>query len=68
MNPLQDTEFQAQVRVSMNAILMNLETCLLKRQRNDLVLVGMYAVANSLIIHMVSIFYYIEWVTRKISE
>ncbi|RUS33418.1 PXA domain-containing protein [Jimgerdemannia flammicorona] len=52
MNHLDDAEFQAQVRVSMNAVIMNLEACLLRHQRNDLVLVAMYAVANSLIIHM----------------
>jgi hypothetical protein len=55
MNFYDSKEFEDEVRITMNVTLENLERSIQAHDSNDLILGMVYGVANSLIIHMVSL-------------
>ena len=55
MNFYGSKEFEDEVRITLNVTLENLERSIQAHDSNDLILGMVYGVANSLIIHMVSL-------------
>jgi hypothetical protein len=55
MNFYGSKEFEDEVRITMNVTLENFERSIQAHDSNDLILGMVYGVANSLIIHMVSL-------------
>lgn len=58
MNFYGSKEFEDEVRITMNVTLENFERSIQAHDSNDLILGMVYGVANSLIIHMVSLLHY----------